>query len=182
MEGKIVTLDIDNKNVSNTFIVHEVNKDEHTAYLHHPLYEECFIKVCLDDLDTVAPNIKDSTEKCLDFAKEHISNLDYNTTGDLEALCIYFVIKRQLTPKQKSTLAKICGSLASIQFNDSVDDAMRYIKENQAVLDDFNRMWFNNFRGLFNGSQAITSNKQRTSIFNMAGFVLAELSNPKASK
>ena len=56
---------------------------------------------------------------------------------------------------------------------------MKFIVENQGLFDEFNAMWFNNFDGL--GKQPITSKKQRSSIFNMAGFLLAEL-NPTAVK
>ena len=182
MINEIVTVDFLNKSVSNTFIVHDVNEEKGTAYLYHPLFDKCFIEVELENLDTTAPNIKDSTEKCLDFAKSGEIHLDYNMLADLEALCLYFVVKRQLTPKQKSTLANICGRLAMIHFNDSIEEAMKYASINNAILDDFNRMWYNNFHGLFKGKQPLTSKKQRAAIFNMAGFALAELTNPKAPK
>lgn len=179
--GSIVTINLENANASNTFIVHEVLSDG-SVLLEHPLFNEIIVRHHKEDLNTVVANIKDSTEKCLDFAKNRSDFLDYNMKGDLDALCMYFIVKRQLTPRQKSTLSRICGVIAAIEFNDSLQDAMNFISKNEAMLDDFNRMWYNNFQGLFKGKQAITSNKQRASIFNMAGFVLAELTNPKASK
>jgi hypothetical protein len=59
---------------------------------------------------------------------------------------------------------------------------MRYVTENNAVLDDFNRMWYTNFRDLFSGRKQLTSPKQRSAIFNIAGFVLAELESQKTKK
>lgn len=179
--GCIVTVNLENRNASNTFIVQEL-LDDGSVLLEHPLFNDIIVRYNQSDLNTVSANIKDSTEKCLDFAKSRANHLDFNMKGDLDALCMYFIVKRQLTPRQKSTLSKICGVLAAIEFNDSLKDAMEFIAKNETVLDDFNRMWYNNFQGLFKGKQAITSNKQRASIFNMAGFALAELTNPKAAK
>jgi hypothetical protein len=42
-------------------------------------------------------------------------------------------------------------------------------------------MWYRNFQGLFSGRQPITSKKQRASIFNITGFVMAELETPVAT-
>ena len=179
-KGKIVTIDFKNQTVSNTYLVHKVLED--TCLLTHPLFPECLIEKPTRLLDQVAPNIKDSTEKCLDFSTQNKKSLDHNSLGDLDALCAYFVVRRQLTPKQKQTLSCICGNIAEILFNDNIEETMRYVSANSSALDDFNRMWFNNFKGLFTGQQPITSKKQRSSIFNMAGFILAELSNPRVNK
>lgn len=179
--GSIVTVDLENKNASNTFIVKSLLNDEEVL-LEHPLCPDIYFIYNKDRINISSPRIKDSTEKCLDFANDNSANLGFNMRSDLESLCMYFVTKRQLTPKQKSTLSQICGTLATIHFNDNLNDAMSYITKNNAVLDDFNRMWYDNFKGLFMKKQHITSKKQRAAIFNMAGFVLAELTNPKAPK
>ena len=54
--GKIVTVDLNNSNVSNTYIIHKVLED--TCLLTHPLFPECLIEVSTDKLDQVAPNMK----------------------------------------------------------------------------------------------------------------------------
>lgn len=177
--GDIVTYDIV-QNSSNTFIVDAI-VDE-IVYLTHPLNDECVLKTFHENVNEVAPVLKDDTERCLGFAKSNIEYLDFNSKGDLEAMCMFFVHKRRLTSKQKSALSNMCGIIASIEFNNDIQNAMNFIVKNEGVLDEFNRMWYNNFQGLFKGSQAITSKKQRASIFNIAGFALAQAQSPMATK
>lgn len=178
--GDIVTLQFGKLKSSNTFLIKDLGDDE--ALLYHPLAPNVYIKEDVNKLNLVSANLKDSTERSLDFVKQHIESLDHNSVADLEAMCLYFVIKRKLTPRQKRNLSQMCGKLASIIFNDDIKEAITFIKTNEGVLDDFNTMWYRNFRGLFSGKQPITSLKQRDSIFNMAGFTLAELETPKINK
>jgi hypothetical protein len=176
--GEIVTVSFQDKVSSNTFMVLEDTGE--TVLLNHPLFPECLIRCDKSKLDTVSPNIKDSIERALDFAKNNANYLDYNTVADLEALCMYFIIRRKLTPRQKNILSTINGTIASIVLNNDIRGAMDMIKENAGILDEFNAMWYRNFSGLFSGKQQITSKKQRSAIFNIAGFVLAELERPVA--
>lgn len=176
----IVTVPFENSVSSNTYIVDTV--EDKSALLKHPLFESCLVRIELDKLNTVQPNIKDSVERGLDFAKKNAKFLDYNAKADLEALCLYFIIKRTLTPRQKNILSVICGTIASNKLNNNIQEAMAIVVRNEGVLDDFNAMWYRNFNGLFTGKQPITSKKQRSAIFNITGFVLAELETPVASK
>ena len=176
----IVTISFDNLVSSNTFKVKDIIEDE--ALLFHPLFPTVFVKKKLSECNLIAPNLKDSTERGLDFANSNKEYLDYNTIADLESLCLYFVIRRKLTPRQKFTLAKMCGTIASHKFNNDLAAAMAFIVKNEGVLDEFNRMWYGNFSGLFSGKQRITSKKQRAAIFNIAGFALAELEIPSTPK
>lgn len=176
-KNSIVTVDLGNSS-SNTFIVDTVEGD--TVLLSHPLAKDILIRKNVNEVNVTTPNIKDSTERCIDYANANKSYVDYSTAGDLESVGIYFALKRQLTPRQKQTLANICGVIASVKFNNDLRDAMNFVTKNSSLLDEFNAMWFNNFKGLFNGSQQVTSKKQRSAIFNIAGYVLAELENPTA--
>lgn len=178
--GEVVTVRFDNKVSSNAYIVDSDQGDD--LLLFHPLFPKCLLRVSKTEIDLVAPNIKDSTERSLDFANANQTYLDYNTLADKEALCLYFVVRRKLTPTQKKLLSNICGSIAAIKLNDDVKAAMSLIKENEGILDEFNAMWYRNFNGLITGRQAITSKKQRDAIFNIAGFVMAELERPVAPK
>ena len=173
--GDLVTVSSDDKS-SNTYIVHSTLNDQ--SFLFHPLFEGCYILRDNEELNKTAPNIKDSLERSLDFAVDNKTYLDYNTVADLEALSLYFVVRKKLTPRQKNILSNITGVVASIHFDNDIQMAIKFIKENNVLFDEFNTMWFNNFKGLFEGKQPITSKKQRASIFNMAGFLLAELNNP----
>lgn len=176
-KNSIVTVDLGNSS-SNTFIV---DSDEgETALLTHPLAKGILIRVPKTRIDRSAANIKDSTERCIDYANANKAYLDYNTGEDLESVGIYFVLKRKLTPRQKQTLANICGIIASVKFNNDLREAMNFVTKHSSILDEFNAMWFNNFKGLFSGAQQVTSKKQRGAIFNIAGYVLAELENPTA--
>ena len=170
----LVTVQLD-QDVSNTYIVYKVIDGE--ALLHHPLSPEVYIIRDVEQLNKVAPNIKDSTERALDFAFHYSKYLDYNNLADLEALSLFYVVRKKLTPKQKNILSVMCGMIACILMDNDIAKVSAYIKENHALFDDFNRMWYNNFQGLFSGKQPITSKKQRASIFNMAGFLMAELMN-----
>ena len=177
--GEIVTYEV-SKGASNTFILDNIIDE--VAYLKHPLNVKCVVKAFYGDLNQESAMLKDDTERCLDFTKTNKSYLDYNTSADLEAICLYYVYKRQLTSKQKGSLSNMCGIIASIEFNNEIRDAMKFIVTNEGILDEFNRMWYTNFKGLFEGNQHITSKKQRASIFNIAGFALAQLETPTVSK
>jgi hypothetical protein len=178
-KGAVVTVRFENAVSSNTYIVEADDGD--TVLLHHPLFPEALIRRPKSELDLVAPNVKDSIERSLDFVNKNSKYLDYNTLADHEALSMYFVIRRKLTPRQKNILSNICGLIASIKMNNDVKAAMELVTANAAVLDEFNAMWFRNFSGLFSGRQPITSKKQRAAIFNIAGFVMAELERPVAT-
>lgn len=174
--GDIVTVPFKNLAVSNTFIV-DTDMGE-TVLVRHPLAKDCFLKFKKSELNTVVANLKDSTERSLDFARRHQGLLDKDSIEDLDALGLSFIVKRKLTPRQKQILSKLNGYIAKQLLGGNIKEAMKIVVENQGVLDDFNSMWFNNFKGLFTGQQKISSTKQETSIYNMAGFVLAETENP----
>lgn len=179
--GEIVTVDFGNLVSSNTFIVDKLEEGD-TALLKHPLFPEIFVRKPLSDLNKVGARLKDSTERSLDFARRNERDLGYKEIADLEALCLHFVVRRRLTDNQKNILARINGVIASIRFNNNVEETMKFVVSNSGAFDEFNRMWYNNFSGIFNGRQPITSKKQRATIFNMAGFLLAELENPQTEK
>ncbi len=175
-KNEIVTVSMQNSNSSNTFIVDTVEDD--SVLLFHPLAKGILFRFPKDRINKVSANIKDPTERCLDYANANKTLLDHNTVSDLESLCIFFSLKRKLTPRQKQTLANVCGNIATYKFSNDVKDAMEFITHNVSMLDEFNLMWFNNFKGLFEGRQPITSKKQRGAIFNIAGYILAELQTP----
>ncbi len=180
-KNSIVTVDLGIENTSsNTFLV-DTDEGE-TILVSHPLACGLLLRVRAEDVNTTSANLKDSIERGIDFANSNRAALDYNTSADLDALGMYFTFKRKLTPSQKQVLANICGVVAASKFSDDLKSAMRYVIKNQTILDDFNLMWFNNFKDLFEGRQVITSRKQRIAIFNIAGYVLAELENPTANR
>ena len=131
----------------NTYIV---DRDEgETVLLVHPLYTKTLVRIEKSKLNVTGAKLKDSAERSLDFARNNAKYLDYNTMADLDALCMYFVVTRKLTPRQKSILSSICGTIASIILNNEIKDAMKLVSQNEALLDEFNAMWYRNFNGLF---------------------------------
>lgn len=177
--GQIVTYDFGTQ-ASNTCVL-EVLENSY-ALLSHPLAPGILLMAELHKINTVSANGKDSSERCLDFANSNKDMLDHNTRQDLFGLGVIFSASRKLSPKQKHTLANICGLLAQNKFNDDLKSAMGFVGKNVGLLDDFNLMWYNNFKGLFSGKQPVTSKKQRGAIFNIAGYVLAELETPSVPK
>lgn len=174
-KGSIVTVQMSGFS-SNAFVVDTIEED--SLLLTHPLANGILIRVDKTRINHTNPTIKDSSERSIDYANGNQKYLDYNTLKDLEAVGIYFALKRKLTPRQKQTIANICGIIASVKFNNDLREAMNFVTKNNSLLDEFNLMWYNNFKGLFTGHQMITSKKQRSAIFNIAGYVLAELENP----
>lgn len=180
-KDELVTVQLEDMNkASNTYIVYGEIGDE--VILYHPLHPKCLIAKSKDELNKVQANLMDSTERSLLFCLKYQEYLDHNIKGDLEALRLYFVLHRSLTNRQKNTLANICGTIASIHFHNDISTAMRHVTENNAILDSFNQMWYMNFKDLFMGKKPIVSPKQRSSIFNIAGFVLAELESQRTKK
>src|SRR6266481_3221524 len=157
IKGSVVTVDL-NSNASNVFLVDTI--EDSTLLLTHPLSSGVLFRVLQNRVNTVGANIKDSTERCIDYINSNKADLDLSTREDLDGLALVFVQKRRLTPRQKQVLASICGIVASVKFNQDLHQAMLFVTKNQSVLDEFNLMWFNNFKGLFQGRQPVTSRKQ----------------------
>lgn len=174
--GEIVTMELRTKG-SNTFIyVGKLNSEQNI--LTHPLANGMAVIVPDGSINVMSAGIKDSVERCLDYANKRKTVLQPNTKVDLECLSVYYGLKRTMSPNLKKILANISGTIAAIEFGNDINATMKFISNHRDHLDDFNLMWFNNFKGLFNGSQPITSEKQSNAIYNMAGFVLAELATP----
>lgn len=174
-EGQTVTLTKESKS-SNTYIIENIINNQ--VLLKHPLYPEVYIKANKDEINQVAPILKDDTERCLDYAKNYKELLDFNFTGDLDSLCLYFVVNKNLTMRQKKSLSNICGMILSTQVSNDLQEAIDLVNYNKNLLDDFNNMWYMNFEQIFNRKKHVTSPKQRSTIFNIAGFVAAQMQNP----
>lgn len=180
--GDVVTVKHDDGNTeaSNTYIIDGLLPNNDVLLMHPLSGPNVLIRVTPDKINIVAANIKDSSERALDFARKQTKYLDYNKAAEIEALALYYVVNRKLTSRQKNGLSAINGYIASIQFNQDIKQTISFVHKNKGLLDEFNFMWYSNFKNLFNGTQAITSLKQRQSIFNIAGFILSELENPTA--
>jgi len=175
-KGDIVTVKVDNNQASNTFLISEVLGD--LVFLYHPICPDVFIIRKKSELNKVVATIKDSTERGLDFIIRNLDKLHYNAKKDLRALRLSFAIHRELTNKQKGIMSSLCGIITAIKFDNNIHKAGEYILANKGMLDDFNRMWYYRLKDLISGERYITNNEQRVSIFNIAGFIMAESENP----
>lgn len=164
----------------NTPNVYQIVEDLGQSLLvNHPLFPELLFRVDPATVNITAANLKNSSERGLDFVKAHKSVLDFDQCADLEALSMYFVLRRKLTNPQLKRLADMQGMIAKHLFNNDLSLAMKTINENAGILDYFNAMWYKNYAKIFTSKQEICSPKQVSTIFNMAGFVLSEMANPR---
>ncbi len=171
----VVTIELNpNSTSANVCIVDSVSDNE--ALLFHPLYPGCFIKRPLADLNNAPVRMKDPNEKCLHYIKHNEAMLSYVKRQELDALCVNFVVRRELTPKQLQTMADLCGDIARINLHNNMDAAVHSVVQNQGLLDAFNQRWFNDkdFKPIFQRRRTPTK-KQFPILFRMAGFVLAQL-------
>jgi len=175
-KGMTVTLKMEGNQASNTFLVYEVLGN--FCLLYHPICPDVYIIKEISELNKTVATLKDSNERGLDYIIRNEDKLHYNARKDLQALRLSFAIHRELTSKQKSIMSSLCGIIAAIYFNNDMDKASEYVIKNKGMLDDFNRMWYYRLKELMTGDKYVTGNKQRVSIFNIAGFVLAESDSP----
>ena len=180
-EGQLVTLDLDDKSVSNTYILDTLEAGD-KALIRHPAYDGWLKRVSVDRLDRVSATIKDSLERGIDFIQTGVDILSKDDAADLESILLYFINNKGLSNGLKKRLSDLMGKVAKLQLQDNITDAMRLVVDNQGLLDEFNNLWYHNYRKIFNGQQRVSSAKQRTTIFNMAGFVLAELATPTITR
>lgn len=174
--GSTVTLAGLNPNASNTYIV-DRNEGDGNVLLSHPLSGVCLMRVPEDMLNRESPRVKDSTERSLDFCNNNPECIKPQDRVNLKSLKMTFFFERELSDKQKKVLSDVCGRIASFRLRGDLNEAMSLIVRNEGLLDEFNLRWYRNFHKIFEGNQEITSQKQTDSIFNMAGFVMAELGN-----
>jgi hypothetical protein len=173
-QGDLVTVALEsNTDASNTYAV--ARKLDGESLLSHPLFPEIFIVKKDAELNLVGANLKNDEERCLAYALKYRKYLDYETVAELESLCMYFIVYHQLSNAQKKSLANMCGTVAALYSNNDLDKAIETVNENQALLNNFNRWWYQNLEAIFTKSKTQISRRARASVFNIAGFVLAQL-------
>jgi len=179
--GDLVTLTFNSHiSSSNTYKIERKVKGE--SILSHPLAPECLILRKDEELNQAFPTLQNPIEKCLIYAKSNKQYLGYNISADLEAMCYFFVIKKDLTTKQKNELYNMCGKIAATILSNSTQAAVSYIKNNKVLLDDFNLILMNNYKTIIENPNEIKSKNERFTIFNMAGFILAQLESSQGRK
>jgi hypothetical protein len=170
--GDLVTINLtEYQLVSNVYQV--AKKLEGECVLSHPLAPDCYIIRRDDELNKTFPSMQSSIEKCMVFANKSRELLGYTMAKDLEALAIYFVIRKELSMKQRHDLANICGKIASVVLGNNLASAITTIKQNKALLDEYNHSLFNGVKKVIDDPLSLKNKGERYTIFNIAGFVLA---------
>jgi hypothetical protein len=183
------TLPLEDSEGTITYIINEIqDMPDRTvrALLFHPLAPKVlvpFLAKSREDLLAAQTQTqgKSNLQKTLEYANKKKDLLEFLLRTDVESLCMSFVVYRLLTPRQKKRLSGFVGIVSSIYFHSDLRLAVRFVEENYALLDDFNKAWFDSFMkvtkqtGFFSGLPKQLSPKQRPVMFNIAGFVLSQL-------
>lgn len=180
-EGQSVSyIQSTDKNESPLYIIKSIKNGQ--CLLYHPKTPSIFMQVEVECLRPNVGYIKGSLERALEFIENDLEKLDFYEVQDYVSLLTCFSVHRTFTKNQKRILYSICGKLAKIHFNEDLNKTMSFIVENNPLLDEFNTMWFNKFKKLFDKKIPVKGKRQKEAIFNMAGFLLAELKIPSIIK
>jgi len=174
--GQIVTYDFSTEN-SNTFYVHTVLKGE--AILFHPLKPKVFKIVPIDQLNLVPAKLKSNLDRMFDLVHLNEKSLDYENSTIFDMLSYYYIQNRKLSNRQKKNLSDLTGKVAAILLDQDATKAKAIINSEVGLLDSFNLLWYNNLKDTILNKDSHLSEKQKSSIFNMAGFVLAQMAVDK---
>lgn len=173
--GDIVTLEGKNLYYSNTYLVSEILGNGEVL-LSHPAAPGCYIKAGIDALDKTPPLPKRPIEKCLDYAIKNKALLNYDLASEIDALCYYFLVHRNFSRRQKKHITRLCGQIASVKCDDLLV-AIKTVTAYKALLDPYNAELYAKLEPVFSGKKFPPTNEQKFSVFNLAGFVMAQLEN-----
>ena len=168
----LVTVPITSK-YSNVYkLVMIVNEKE--GLVCHPLFPTVLLKYNIKDLDkaTVSPHTE--IEKCIEYIYKNKNLFDYNKDISIEALTFYFLLNKKLSSEQKHEISKNCGKIATIKLEENLEAAIDLINANSGLLDSFNKKWYSNLKKVFT-KKVTPSIKEWNSVFNIAGYILAQL-------
>lgn len=150
---------------------------EKSVFLGHPLSTcEIYVKqdlvAGLQKLDS--PPKMSALEKLLKLAKGAVTSLKGNERMDLDALSAYYVLKRRLSRSQYEALHLMVTAIAENSFEHSPAKACDFIKENEALLDDSTVILYNTHKSVIDNWKFIQSRSERSAIFRLAGFLIAQ--------
>lgn len=172
--GDLVTVDLGSFNtVSNTYRVYE--KIGNKCFLSHPLLSDCFIVRSESELNNTIAVLKNPLEKCLTYLAENKKYLGHSAVADLEAITSYFLIRKEITLKQRTDISNMCGKVAVSILNNNLSLSTEIIQKNQILLDDYNRLLYNNFQKVIITPTLVKAKSERFAIYNLVGYVLAQL-------
>lgn len=161
---------------SNVFVVEQELGDD-KVLLNHPLSVNAFVIKNLNELDLVQAVQKSAYERCLEYVVQNKDFFDFERKAEINCLCVSFVVNRKFTDRLRNLLVRLVGVPAKIQFNNSAKAAIEFINKNKALLDDYhNRVYHNKtYFPIFSGASRPEGGRQLETVFNLAGFLLAQL-------
>lgn len=173
-QGDVVTVKLEDNNLSsNTYLV--ARKLEGESLLNHPLAPDMYVIRKDEELNDTLAQLKSDEERQLEYCVKYQKYLGFDAYSVMTSLILFYVMYRKMSARQKKLLSDICGEIAAVYCNNDLSIALRTVNENQALLNEFNLMWYRNLRSIFQGRQRAERPGQVSAIYNMAGFVLAQL-------
>lgn len=165
--------------------VEQLSEGKVTAFLKHPLAKDILIPFEAENFEQLISVQtqtmgKSNIQMCIEYIVKQtrkIEEINFDIRRDAEALGILFAINKGLTNPEKDRLNKISGKLAKLHFNSDLGLAIRFIKENEALLNDYNRMWFDSHyhkrKNKLNKEPKFDVD-QTAALFNIAGYALSQ--------
>lgn len=160
---------------SNVYVVHSVLADGNVL-LSHPWAPQCFLLRNASEVNSVAPSPRTVRERCVAFALKNRASLSDNDQTELDAIAMYYVARRRFSARQLEALYSLCGKIAAIQTQHSTSLALQIVNDNKGLLDDFTEQRYQAFRNIFEGKEVCKTREHRANVFNVAGFVIAQIS------
>jgi hypothetical protein len=172
----LVTVDLGKYSTSsNTYEIAGFSEDQQTAFVTHPLVDkQIFLIYPISSFNQIQAKLQSPVERCLFFAKQNREILGYKLQAELDSLVLYFFLKKGLAPNQKENLAFICGKIVSVMLKNDFQQAIDLVNKNSSLLDDFNRVWYENAKSLFEDVTKISNKNKRLIVLKIAGFVMAQ--------
>jgi hypothetical protein len=185
---KYFTLPLDKEDGTITYLVNKIETYENgelRILLLHPLAKKILIPVIAASendmlLTQTQTQGKSNLQKWIEYVIKNGNILSFSSREDAESLAMIFVVNRRLTRRQKSKLSSLTGEISINYFNGDLNIAIRTINENEVLLDEWNRSWFEKFLDKTKqknkyGRPKPLSPQEREGLFRIAGFVLSQL-------
>lgn len=174
MDKRLVTVANSNGESNVYYLVKEVGAE---VLLAHPLAPGILVSKNKKDIDLVVATQKTPYERCLEYLSTKKTLLDYDAEAVVNSICLHFVVHRKFTPRLKNLMARLGGIPASIEFQGNLQEAIDFVNKHNALFDDYNKRVYCNrtYMPIFTGMKAPADNRQLETVFNLTGFLLAQL-------
>lgn len=174
-----VSVRLEEGQVANTYLIDSWDDESETVLLYHTRFPLILLRFPFVAVrESFECKGKGSEELTLDFCRKWTKVLDAADIDILESLEMVMVVKRRLSKRMKLSISMMLGKVAQFKLNDNVEEALSLAQEHSEFLDSFNLKRYNKLLMFLAGDKPITSEKQRISVFNLAGFVMSQIIYP----